>query len=48
MLDIHEQHPLFGLDSNKGYASEAHISALREHGPSPVHRLSWLTKILAR
>ena len=48
MLEIHEQHPLFGLDSNKGYASEAHISALREHGPSPVHRLSWLTKILAR
>jgi ribonuclease HII len=48
MLEIHEQHPRFGLDSNKGYASEAHISALREHGPSPVHRLSWLTKILAR
>lgn len=48
MLEIHDQHPMFGLASNKGYASESHISALREHGPSPVHRVSWLTKILAR
>jgi ribonuclease HII len=48
MLEIHDQHPMFGLASNKGYASESHISALREHGPSPIHRVSWLTKILAR
>jgi len=48
MLEIHEQYPSFGLASNKGYASEGHITALREQGPSPVHRLSWLTKILAR
>ena len=48
MLEIHEQYPSFGLASNKGYASEGHIAALREQGPSPVHRLSWLTKILAR
>jgi ribonuclease HII len=48
MLEVHEAHPSYSLDSNKGYASESHIAALREHGPSPVHRLSWLTKILAR
>jgi len=48
MVEIHEEHPAFGLASNKGYASESHIQALREKGPSPVHRLSWLTKILAR
>jgi len=48
MVEIHEEHPAFGLASNKGYASESHIQALREQGPSPVHRLSWLTKILAR
>lgn len=48
MLEIHEEYQHFGLASNKGYASEGHISALREHGPSPIHRLSWLTKILAR
>lgn len=48
MQEIHDEYPIFGLASNKGYASESHISALREHGPSPVHRVSWLTKILAR
>jgi len=48
MLEVHEVHPNYSLGSNKGYASEGHIAALREHGPSPVHRLSWLTKILAR
>jgi len=48
MLEIHEEHPEYGLASNKGYASESHIQALKAIGPSPVHRLSWLTKILAR
>lgn len=46
MRALAESYPEFGLESNKGYASEGHISALREHGPSPVHRKSWLTKIL--
>ena len=46
MLEIAKEHPHFSLDSNKGYASSDHIAALKEHGPSPIHRLSWLTKIL--
>ena len=46
MLEIAKEHPLFSLASNKGYASTDHIAALKEHGPSPIHRLSWLTKIL--
>lgn len=33
--------------SNKGYASVAHTSALRERGPSEYHRVNWLSKILA-
>ncbi len=46
MLEIDKEHPRFSLASNKGYASSDHIAALKEHGPSPIHRLSWLTKIL--
>jgi len=46
MLEIAKEHPHFRLDSNKGYASPEHIAALKQHGPSPIHRLSWLTKIL--
>lgn len=47
MVEISEIYPQYALDSNKGYASADHIKGLREHGPSPIHRLSWLSKILA-
>lgn len=33
--------PLYGLASNKGYSTPKHIAALRQHGPSPLHRLSF-------
>lgn len=33
--------PAYGLASNKGYSTPRHISALREHGPSPLHRQSF-------
>lgn len=34
-------HPLYGWESNKGYGSSDHVAALRRHGPSPLHRVSW-------
>ncbi|MEY2694079.1 MAG: hypothetical protein RL142_427 [Actinomycetota bacterium] len=46
MVDLAESYPQFGLDGHKGYASAAHIAAIREHGPSEIHRVSWLTRIL--
>ena len=33
--------PIYGLASNKGYSTPRHIAALREHGPSPLHRQSF-------
>ena len=33
--------PEYGLASNKGYSTPHHLAALREHGPSPLHRLSF-------
>ena len=33
--------PNYGLASNKGYSTPHHLAALREHGPSPLHRLSF-------
>ena len=44
-LDL--EYPEYGLAGHKGYASGAHISALRSHGPSAIHRITWLTRILA-
>lgn len=47
MIRLANQHQAYGFDGHKGYASEAHIRAIHEHGPSSEHRLTWLTKILA-
>lgn len=33
--------PNYGLASNKGYSTPHHLAALHEHGPSPLHRLSF-------
>lgn len=34
-------YPQFDLASNKGYRSPKHLAALQEHGPTPLHRLSF-------
>ncbi|MCL2595213.1 MAG: ribonuclease HII [Promicromonosporaceae bacterium] len=41
LTELSEQHPEFGWDSNKGYASAKHIAALRCLGPTEHHRRSW-------
>ena len=33
--------PEYGLASHKGYSTPQHIAALRQHGPSPLHRQSF-------
>lgn len=45
MLEMAEQYPQYGFDAHKGYGTAAHYAALREYGPSPIHRLSFLKKI---
>lgn len=37
----HERHPQYGFDRHKGYGTPDHLAALREHGPSPLHRRSF-------
>jgi ribonuclease HII len=48
LMEAHDlEYPEYGLKGHKGYASAKHIEALRTHGPSPIHRVTWLTRILA-
>lgn len=47
MQELDEQNPGYGLAGHKGYASAAHIAALRALGPADIHRVTWLTRILA-
>lgn len=48
MIKLGETLPGYLLEGHKGYASEAHIEAIRRLGPSVEHRQTWLTKILHR
>ena len=41
MLSHAEAFPHYGWHTNKGYGSRTHLAALREHGPSPIHRRSF-------
>ena len=40
-LDLHAEHPQYGFDGHKGYATQAHLEALRAHGACPHHRRSF-------
>lgn len=44
MLKMAEEYPQYGFDVHKGYGTKAHYSALEEHGPCPIHRISFLKK----
>ena len=44
MLQLAEQYPEYGFEIHKGYGTKAHYEALRLHGASPVHRMSFLRK----
>ena len=46
MLEMDERYPQYGFRKHKGYGTKAHIEAVRTCGPSPIHRLSFLGRIL--
>lgn len=37
-------YPQYGFDVHKGYGTQAHYAALREYGPCPIHRMTFLKK----
>lgn len=41
MIEADALHPGYGWASNKGYGCKHHLSALRELGPTPLHRRSF-------
>jgi ribonuclease HII len=41
MVGLAAEHPAYRWHENKGYASAEHMAALRELGPSVLHRRSW-------
>ena len=45
MLELAAQYPEYHFEQHKGYGTKLHYEALREFGPSPVHRPSFLRKM---
>ena len=38
---LHEEYPAYGWNHNKGYPSRAHRDAIRLHGTTPYHRMTY-------
>ncbi|WP_202214325.1 ribonuclease HII [Methylacidimicrobium sp. AP8] len=47
MAEIDQEHPRFGFARHKGYGTARHWEALRRHGPTPIHRRSFLGRLSA-
>lgn len=43
MVEYEKQYPGYAFAENKGYGSAAHIAALKELGPTPIHRRTFIT-----
>lgn len=41
MKSLHREYPCYGWNGNKGYPTAEHRRAIREHGVSPYHRMSY-------
>jgi ribonuclease HII len=47
MTDYRHVYSQYGFEKHKGYGSEEHIASIKQYGPCKIHRLSFLTRILA-
>ncbi len=44
--DIAKKYPTYAFEEHKGYGTALHLERLKRYGPSPVHRMSFLSNIL--
>ena len=41
-IDLDREYPQYGIAKHKGYGTKAHMDALRQYGPSPIHRKKFI------
>ncbi len=46
MREMHDKYPQYGFLSNKGYGTKVHTQALRDFGPCPIHRKSFIANFI--
>ena len=45
MAELSEKYPQYNFERHKGYPTKLHYEKLREHGPCPEHRVTFLRKM---
>lgn len=45
-IELAKEYPEYAFEKNKGYGTKVHREALKKVGPCPIHRLTFLKKIL--
>ena len=45
MLEMAELYPQYAFEKHKGYPTKLHYERLRQYGPCPIHRLTFLKKL---
>ena len=46
MMEYDQIYPEYGFAKHKGYGTAAHIAALKEYGPCPIHRRTSIKKFV--
>lgn len=46
MMEYDQIYPEYGFAKHKGYGTAAHIAALKEYGPCPIHRRTFIKKFV--
>ena len=46
MVEMDARYPGYGFAKHKGYGTKEHMDAIRALGPCPIHRRSFITKIV--
>lgn len=46
MYEYHKQFPQYDFEHNVGYGTKKHVEAIKQFGITPIHRLSFLGKII--
>lgn len=41
-IELDRQYPQYGIAKHKGYGTKAHMEALRQYGPAPIHRKKFI------
>jgi ribonuclease HII len=48
MMEYDKEYPEYGFAKHKGYGTKQHTQAILEYGPCPIHRRSFLIKLLGQ